>query len=60
MNKLFVSCPMKNRSKENIELSIKTMHKLAENLLKQKLDLIQTYIDDELPNNVNAGIWYTV
>lgn len=58
MKKLFVSCPMNGRNKNNIEQSIKTMHKEAENIFGEKLLLIQTYIEDDAPHDVNPGLWY--
>lgn len=57
-NKLFVSCPMKGRNKDDIEISIKTLHKVAEIMFDKKLDVIQTYIQDDAPDGINSGLWY--
>ena len=38
--KLFISCPMKGRTVENIKKSIDKMHKIAEILFEQKLEVI--------------------
>ena len=37
MKKLFISCPMKGRTNENIEISIEKMHKMAEIIFDQPL-----------------------
>jgi len=58
LKKLFISCPMKNRSKESIQESFETMHKVAEIMFGEELEVIQSYIDEDPPNDVNAGIWY--
>ena len=38
MKKLFMSCPMKNRSEKNIRCTMDALHKRAEKAFKQKLD----------------------
>lgn len=43
MKKLFVSCPMKGRTEENIKKSIEKMHKIAEIIFDQELELIHSY-----------------
>lgn len=43
MKKLFVSCPMKGRTEENIKKSIEKMHKIAEIVFDQELELIDSY-----------------
>lgn len=56
--KLFISCPMNGRTEENIKKSMDKMHKIAEDVFEQKLDVIDTYIEEAPPEGVNAGVWY--
>ena len=58
MKKLFISCPMKGRTEENIKKSMEKMHKLAEIIFDQELEIIPTYIEDNPPENINQAIWY--
>lgn len=58
MKKLFISCPMKGRTEENIKKSMEQMHKIAEIMFDQKLEVIPTYIEDAPPANSNEGVWY--
>ena len=59
MRKLFVSIPMKDRTEEAIKASIDKMHKIAEVLEGEKLELLDTYITEMPPEDcTNKGIWY--
>lgn len=58
MKKLFISCPMQGRTRDAIEESMKSMKKIAEIMWGEELEFIQTYIDDDPPENVNSGLWY--
>lgn len=58
MKKLFISCPMKGRTEENIKNSMARMHKIAELVFDQELEPIDTYIPDSAPEDVNRGVWY--
>lgn len=58
MKKLFISCPMKGRTEENIKKSMEKMHKIAEIVFDQELEAIDQYIDENPPENINKGIWY--
>lgn len=60
MKKLFVSCPMKGRTEENIKKSIEKMHKIAELIFDQELELINSYEPmEELPSSVtNTSVYY--
>lgn len=58
MKKLFISCPMRGRTEENIRKSMDKMHKIAEIMFDQKLEVIPTYIDDNPPENNNKALWY--
>ena len=58
MKKLFVSVPMKGRTEEEIRESIDKMKKIAEVYEGEKLELIDSYIEDNPPQNNNQAIWY--
>ena len=58
MNKLFISCPMKGRTEENIKKSMEKMHRIAEIVFDQELEVIPTYIEDNPPQNSNQAIWF--
>ena len=58
MKKLFISCPMKSRTKENIEKSMDKMHRIAEAAFEQKLEVIPSYIEDLPPKDNRKAVWY--
>lgn len=59
MKKLFISCPMKGRTKENIKKSMERMHKIAEIVFDQELEAIDTYIEDVPSTDVrHSSIWF--
>lgn len=58
MKKLFVSVPMKGRTEEEIKASIQKMKKIAEIYEGEELELIDSYIEDNPPQNNNQAIWY--
>jgi hypothetical protein len=58
MKKLFVSVPMKGRTEEEIKASIQKMKKIAEIYEGEELELIDSYIEDNPPENNNQAIWY--
>ena len=58
MKKLFISCPMKGRSEEKIRKSMEKMHKIAEIVFDQELEVIPTYIEDNPPKNNNQAVWF--
>lgn len=58
MKKLFISCPMKGRTEENIRKSMEKMHKMAEIIFDQELEVIPTYIEDNPPENAQQAVWY--
>lgn len=49
---------MKGRTKEAIKNSIECMHKIAEIAFGEELELIDSYIEDNLPTTRNQSIWY--
>lgn len=56
--KLFISCPMKGRTEENIRNSMERMHKMAEIIFDQELDVIPSYIEHTPPLDCKQAIWY--
>lgn len=58
MKKLFISCPMKNRSEENIRMTFDRLHKIAEAVYGESLEVIPTYIEDNPPKCKTEGLWY--
>lgn len=54
--KLFISCPMKGRTPEVIRRDMDRMHKLAEIVFNQELEVIPTYIDN-VPETGNVSVW---
>lgn len=57
MKKLFVSVPMNGRSDEDIADSILKMHKIAEALEGEELELIDSFINEQ-PKCNNIAIGY--
>lgn len=57
MKKLFISCPMKGRTEENIRASMDKMHKLAELIIGEELEVIPSYIEHKPPENIQKSIW---
>lgn len=58
MKKLFVSVPMKGRTEEEIKASIQKMKKIAEVYEGEELELVDSYIEDNPPQNKNQAVWY--
>ena len=67
MKKLFISCPMRKRSKEDIRKTFELLHKVAEAMEQmhhiaeavfgEELEVIQTYISDDPPADANRAVW---
>lgn len=59
MNKLFVSVPMRGKTDEEIKKSIDKMHKIAEAVFDQKLDLIDSFFEGglEVPEGCNERMY---
>ena len=49
---------MKGRTEENIKKSMEQMHRIAEIVFDQKLDVIPSYIEGNVPENSNQAVWY--
>ena len=58
MKKLFISCPMAGRTEENIRKSIDRMHKIAEAVFDEELEVIESYIPDHAPDTKHDRIWH--
>ena len=58
MKKLFISCPMKGRTEENIRKSMEKMHKIAEIIFGEELEVIPTYFEGNPPENCQQSVWY--
>lgn len=58
MKKLFVSVPVKGRTEEEIKASIQKMKKIAEIYEGEELELIDSYIEDNPPENSKEAVWY--
>ena len=58
MKKLFISCPMKGRTEENIRNSMERMHKIAEATFGEELEVIPSYIEHTPPENAKQAVWY--
>ena len=58
MKKLFVSVPMKGRTEEEIRASIAKMKAVAEAYEGEELELIDSYVEDNPPQDNNQAIWY--
>lgn len=57
MKKLFISCPMRGRTEENIKYSMARMHKIAELMFDEDLEVIPTYLEYSAPEGVNPSVW---
>ena len=58
MKKLFISCPMNGLSNEGIKKNIEKMHKLAEIIFDQELEVISSYIPNDkvmYPANIKSS-----
>lgn len=58
MKKVFISCPMKGRTNENIAKTIDKMHKCAEAALGEELELIMESTLDAPVLDRKDRIWY--
>lgn len=58
MKKLFISCPMKGRKEEDIKKSFERMHRIAEAIFDEKLEVIDTFIQNDPPATKSIATWY--
>lgn len=57
MKKLYISCPMRGRTEENIKKSFEKMHKIAEAVFNEKLEVIDPFIKNDPPATKSIAIW---
>ena len=55
--KLYISCPMKGRTEEAIRHDMDRMHKMAEIVFDQELEVIPTYVKHDPPETGNKAIY---
>ena len=58
MKKLFISVPMRGRTEENIKKSREDLHKLAEIMFGEKLEVLNSIVAEEAPECERQRIWY--
>ena len=58
MKKLFISCPMRGLTDEMIKANREKMHKIAEIVFDQELEVIPSYISQDPPEGAMAPMWY--
>lgn len=58
MKKLFISVPMRNRTEYAIKTSMEQMHRIAEAVFGEELEVIPTYFEDDPPKNKHMAVWY--
>ena len=58
MKKLYISCPMKGRTEENIRKSMEKMHKIAEIVFDEQLEVIPSYVEDKPPETKRQAVCY--
>lgn len=58
MKKLFVSVPMKGRETAAIMKSIAKMKAIAETIMDEELELIDSYIEDQPPKDNIQAVWF--
>ncbi len=51
--KLFISCPMAGRSEENIRKTREKMHKIAETVFEEELEVIDSYFPEYMTDKAN-------
>lgn len=57
MKKLFISCPMRGRKEEDIKKSFERMHRIAEAVFDEKLEVINTFTKSDPPATKSIAIW---
>ena len=57
MKKLYISCPMRGRTIEEIERSRDKMHRIAEAVFDQDLELVDTFVKFDPPATNSIALW---
>lgn len=55
--KLYISCPMNGRTEEAIRHDMDRMHRIAEAMFDQELEVIPTYVKHDPPETGNKAIY---
>ena len=58
MKKLFISCPMRGRKEEDIKKSFERMHRIAEAIFDEKLEVIDSFVEEDPPASKSVAVWY--
>lgn len=58
MKKVFLSVPMRGRTKENIEKSLEKMKAYTRIALGEDVEFINTIVKETPPENAHASVWY--
>ena len=58
MKKVFISCPMKGRTADNIKKTMDKMYKCAEAMLGEEAEMISSIVKDTPPMRTDARIWH--
>lgn len=58
MKKVFISVLMKNKTEKEIMYSFEKMKKLAKAYLGDDIELIDSFITEQPPKDVNDSMWY--
>ena len=55
--KLFISCPMRGRTAEAIQLSMDRMYKIAEAVTGEELEVIPSYFTEKAPTGTREAVF---
>ena len=58
MKKLFISVPMRDKSDIQICKAMEKMHKIAEAVFGEELEVIPSYIEHNPPKDCREAVWY--
>ena len=58
MKKLFISVPMNGRTEEQIRESMRRMHKVAEAVWDEELEVIDSYVAEAVPSVNSEAVWF--
>ena len=58
MKKLFISVPMNGRTEEQIRESMRRMHKVAEAVWDEELEVIDNYVAEAVPSVNSEAVWF--
>ena len=58
MKKLFISCPMRGKTEEEIKETRGKMHKIAELIVGEPLEVIDSYFKLDVPETARESVYY--